>query len=252
MCVMQFVTSRRDSERGTRAHPVSGARVTDEQLPPIAACVEPFKFKPSDGGGLIEGGLPVAAQCEVAMAVLRAEMRRYPVGFFEHIGLRKIVLCSNLKEEEQRRAFAIEFKTGEVFCDADTAVRWHWGFHHEVFHLLSRKGKFLERSHAAWKTINPRPPEVRAEPFPIDNANYASLGYVSFYAKTNINEDMAETYASMVSDGENLSVRIRQDDMLRRKVALIHKLVTAEAPEVARTLFTRVQIPRQPTVTREN
>jgi hypothetical protein len=177
------------------------------------------------------------------LPVLCRELEEYPLGFFQAIRLRRIVLCTGLRQIVVNR---IEPASGLACITQDTVFvavedlsegrefELRKRLHHEIFHIMDDRagwaapfGKWYRgyTYDREWTDLNgsnycylPRSSKDLEVLEPGKDPAINSSGFVSHYSRTNELEDKAETFAHLMTLPAIISKRCETDLVLRRKV----------------------------------
>lgn len=158
---------------------------------------------------------------------LHRELPRYPVGYLKELGLRRIVLCADLRHGDHRAGGMAAQTFGTIYYAVDAIGRSGvWGrhaIHHEVMHLIDARSMGRD---VQWNALNPAgfqySPEIAQ--------GRRLAGFVSSYAMTNPREDRAEVYGYLMSSPNYLAWRCMRDKTLESKVATLDSMIRARGP----------------------
>ena len=151
----------------------------------------------------------------------------------------------------QLRAAVPDFATMNLFLDVERGrhvpTYQERVFHHEFFHLIDflLSGPFLKDSD--WATLNP--PEFRYGPGGVrmqDNGRnpFAPTrtipGFLTLYGTAAVEEDKAELFSFLMTDGLFLSDRARNDAVVRAKVERLKRRLGGFCPALTEEYFARL------------
>lgn len=165
--------------------------------------------------------------------VIRKGIKRYPIsmirGKVKNIYLAKNLYMINNKVKKDVSGMASSDKNSIAIKYADNNAWNEDTFHHELAHLLyySAEDKFPKEK---WISLNPPNHTYMKDTFDIlNNPDYASgidyaymkKGFISSYASTTLEEDMAELSAGIFTSGMNLLATIENYPILHEKYKLL-------------------------------
>jgi glutaredoxin len=158
------------------------------------------------------------------------ELLRYAPGFLRGLGLKRLVVCDDLRSQERPTPALSDPITGTLFVAADDASGRH-ALHHELAHLWDTTAN--RTRDPEWEALN----EVELE-YVIDALHGHSpetlppprTGFASPQAQLSASEDRAETYAYLLFDPVTLFERARGDAVLSAKIARMQQDIQATDP----------------------
>lgn len=124
-------------------------------------------------------------------------------------------------------------------------------FHHEFFHVVIFRRKGTASEFPRWLACNDNSFHYGAGGFDAyrNNPNnpishFPTKGFVSQYAESAIEEDMAETYAYLMTDWHNtqLQLHLPQDSILNCKVTYLKELIHQLEPEMNDDYFMKIHV----------
>ena len=200
----------------------------------------PYLYEYEWGGGSAED--PSEDDVARVAASIGRELGLYPDGFLRRAGLEGIVLVRDLFVEEDggaRGAAAYIFEnrlflnvpSADQAVQAGTRVRF---IHHIIWHRLDERAGTMWTD-PEWEALNP--PDFEYGVYSRGGvhetrAGSGSLsvdypGFLNLYSTGNLPDDKAEVYAYLMVIHSWLAERSRQDQYLRRKVAVIKARLAA-------------------------
>jgi hypothetical protein len=177
------------------------------------------------------------------LPVLVQELRVYPPHFFRAIGLRRIVLCTDIRHGnplDLQRAAGLACAWEDLVY---VSVGWasegreyilRHNLHHEIFHIADARTRVSPDLDLEWTTLNePRFNYLRREPpgrnlSNLTGAGPAPAGFTSRYAMTNLSEDKAETFTHLMCYPWTVRSRSEDDAVLRFKAACLKDRLARE------------------------
>lgn len=184
-------------------------------------------FLAAHGNAVLEGGAPATSDVVALLPKIAGELQLYPAGVLTKAHFRRIVFCDGLAINGAPVAGTVDGGQGMMFLDAklcqrDLAV----AIHHEVFHLIDQGNVACDAD--GWVSLNPKgfrySFDLPSEMFLWErDAAKLPTGFVDTYATAAIQEDMAETYALMVTSPDYISARSEKDAIVRGKRVAIEK-----------------------------
>ncbi len=157
---------------------------------------------------------------------LEEELSRYPRGMLSRAGLRFVLLCSGLSQEDNPIASLPNFES-TLLLDVDSSPAFlRRLIHHEVFHFLDFADDLKLREDESWAGLNDRffsygvgGRYARAPSGAVLGSG--GPGFFSEYARSALEEDKAEVFSFVMSDAAAARELTRDDDVLRAKVLAI-------------------------------
>lgn len=190
------------------------------------------------GVATLTGRAPGRAATQAALVTLTHELSRYPSELLARARLKRLLLCSGLREGNDAIPSLPNFHgTLIVDVDADSPFLRRL-LHHELFHFVDYSDDDQLTRDPAWQALNdpyfvygsggrfarePGAGRFTAE-FP---------GFVSRYAMSALEEDKAETFALRMSDPARFAGLVAADPVLRAKAAAVDAQLLALSPSFA-------------------
>jgi hypothetical protein len=168
---------------------------------------------------------PTALDAAQSTPALVNELSIYPEAFLKRSGLRKIVVARGLEREGRAWggfAFWGGTKKGTLFVGLRNLAHAAKVIHHEIFHLTQHTSA-VEAKASAWRGCNPEG-FVYASEGEVDRTR-ARVATITPYARTNLDEDQAETFAWAVVDQPFLELQSKQDAAIDCKAKLVREFV---------------------------
>jgi hypothetical protein len=182
------------------------------------------------------------------LGLLNSEYTKYPVGYFERVGVQTIALCTHLNYGEQNRAaipdpykHTLYLAIDGAYGDSSDIYLIHV-MHHELNHC-TEYALWMDMNYrwGQWRKINPfffrykGVGEMAYHDLSIDwySMDHPRKGFINLYSTTAQEEDRSEIVADIMSDLErNFIIQYSETDKrLREKV----KLIIGNLNEISRT-----------------
>jgi len=175
------------------------------------------------------GKQPLPAPLRKTCDTLSPEHQLYPKRFFDRVGIKRFVMCEDLKYNGQRRRDVPDLSSGTLYIDVgDRAVRRkRHSFHHELWHMVDYHllGNAFESHDAEWCEHNPRGFNygnggkfMRTDSSSSQLSSSPSPEFLNRYSTSSIAEDKAEVWASLMCYQQVLKT-----PALQAKAALLKK-----------------------------
>jgi hypothetical protein len=191
--------------------------------------------------GTLAGKPATAKQIDRYLRLLGVELAKYPRELIDRIGLRRVVLCRDLRLGKQPRAAVplrdhgsmhFDVVVGDYSRDYQRIV-----VHHELMHVIDERDDDQLYVDPAWAALNE--PQFRYGSGGINAQNdpNASLhttrvaGFLTSYSTSAIEEDKAELFARLMVEPGYVARRADVDPILRSKVARLKQLLAAFCPQ---------------------
>lgn len=182
-------------------------------------------------------------------SLLDSEIRLYPTGFFQRIGLQRLVLCEGLAYREQARAAVPSWETATLYLDVRRGAQHPgyqiWVLHHELFHIIDFNDDGQLSPDPEWEAINDRTftygggGALHQEYVP-DGRTPLAAGFVRMFAMTAVEEDKAETYAMLMVAPAEMARRTASDRILLAKAELLQSRLGRHALGLDRRFWSKV------------
>ncbi|OGF47923.1 MAG: hypothetical protein A2452_09495 [Candidatus Firestonebacteria bacterium RIFOXYC2_FULL_39_67] len=192
----------------------------------------------------VNGEKALDSQLAVYVPMLMSEFSIYPPALFESSMMKKIVLCRNMKNNEnQRLGYALFMRGNNAFFqnvgELDTFNHIRLTVHHEFFHSLDElKGEEEEE----WEKLNPKDfkyfcrfgiGEEFLDKIAKDRQNKKPFsGFITRYSQANAKEDRAEIFCHMVFYPEVIKKKSKNDPVIAAKIKYIKALLSKMCKEM--------------------
>jgi len=175
------------------------------------------------------GVRPQPPQLRRTCDTLSPEHQLYPKRFFDKVGVKRFVMCEELKYNGQRRRDVPDLASGTLYIDVgDRAMRRkRHSFHHELWHMVDYHllGNAFEAHDAEWAECNPVDfnyglggKHMRTDSSSSQLSSSPSPEFLNRYSTSSIAEDKAEIWASLMCYQQVLKT-----PALQAKAALLKK-----------------------------
>jgi hypothetical protein len=181
-----------------------------------------------------------------AFELLNNELKVYSTSMLKTTRLKRIVLCSKVRikrgifegqsgsKKNSRVCGIFVGKSGNLYLPLD----WFSGshsrhtFHHELYHCIDYHRSFWRYWDPGWALLNEKGFSYSREKYEGREIEYPRrVGFISTYAMTDVWEDKAELYASMILHYKYVVTKCDQDTVLKKKFLRIKELLLRFCPE---------------------
>ncbi len=189
---------------------------------------------------------------DMVLYFLRKEFAKYPAELVRLSGVKRIVLCRDLKSGGTRIAGVAVEKNSSIYVDSTTQVgdeaHRRRTLHHEFFHFLdyAQHTEHADVMHnPAWEAANPPGVPYGATPPPPKpgERNWAShpyAGFLSNYSLKALPEDRAELFAGLMTNNLTLRLLLQRDQNLVTKVRLLKEELAQFCPRIDEAFWGRM------------
>ena len=175
----------------------------------------------------------------------------YPPSFLQAVGVRRYVLCEELRYNGQRRRDVPDLASGSLYIDiGDRATRRkRHSFHHELWHMVDFHllGNAFEAHDAEWCRHNPADfrygsggKHMRSDSSSSQLSSAPSPEFLNRYSTSSIAEDKAEIWAVLMC-----YQRVLHSPALRAKGELLKKRARRICPQMDERWWERVVAAQQ-------
>jgi len=199
-------------------------------------------------GGSIDAVNTGVNNGDMVLYFLRKEFAKYPPELLRRAGVKRIVLCKELKKQSTRIAGIAVEQTGSIYVDSTTKIgdesHRRRTLHHELFHFIDYAlGDVMHRP--IWEAVNkggpaygsPAPPPKSG---PRNWASHPALGFVSDYSLTALPEDRAELFAALMTNNLTLRLLVQRDFNLATKVKILKDELVQFCPQADDAFWARM------------
>jgi hypothetical protein len=182
-------------------------------------------------GGRIDAKNTGERNGDMVLYFLRKEISKYPAELIRASGVKRLVLCRDLKVDGKRVAGVASPGNTSIYVDStaeigDEAHRRRT-LHHEFYHFLDHAQHPTDMTtNTVWKNANA--PGVNygtaapaAKPGQHNWASHPAPGFISDYSLTAIPEDRAELFAALMTNNLTLRTLLQRDPYLATKTQML-------------------------------
>jgi len=182
-------------------------------------------------GGHIDAKNTGERNGDMVLYFLKKEISKYPAELLRASGVKRIVLCRDLKHSGRLVAGVASSANASIYVDSTAQVgdeaHRRRTLHHEFFHFLDHAEHPKDMTtNTEWKNLNA--PGVNygsaapaQKPGQFNWASHPALGFVSDYSLTAIPEDRAELFAGLMTNNLTLRTLLQRDPYLAAKTKLL-------------------------------
>ncbi len=215
---------------------------------------EPFPVRNSHG--------PIAGSDASPQAVdkykpwLLSEFDLYPVDLIRKVELKRIVLCTDLAFDGQRRNAVPDFDHDTLYLEV---IRGDYDpnymrrvIHHDFFHIVDWKDDFKLTEDDRWSALNPQGFRYGSGGATAQEDESAGVlnaklpGFLNRYSQTAVEEDKAEVFSVMVVQAQHVAERSQDDRVLNAKMEQIREAMKSFCPSVDDSFWERAKRLRRP------
>lgn len=182
-------------------------------------------------GGRIDAKNTGERNGDMVLYFLRKEISKYPAELVRASGVKRIVLCRDLKADGRRVAGVASPSNASIYVDSTAQVgdeaHRRRTLHHEFFHFLDHAQHPSDMAtNTVWKNANApgvsygsaAPPQ---KPGQYNWASHPAPGFISDYSLTAIPEDRAELFAALMTNNLTLRTLLQRDPFLAKKTQML-------------------------------
>ena len=185
---------------------------------------------------------------DMVLYFLRKEFAKYPAALIRQSGIKRIVLCKELKDGGRRIAGVAVERNASIYVDSTTKVgdeaHRRRTLHHELFHFLDYAQHADVRNNPAWQKANApgfnygsTPPA--SKPGQYNWASHPVAGILSDYAMKALPEDRAELFAALMTNNLTLRLVVQRDAYLAGTVKMLKEELLHFCPAVDDAFWSR-------------
>lgn len=199
--------------------------------------------------GLAHGPIAGHAADEGALAaatvVLIDELTLLPHSFLERIGLRRVMLCAELREERHPIPSLPNYRN-TLLLDAEASPSYlRRLIHHEVFHFADLADDGVVLADPSYRALTPPSFEYGSGGRTMRERSSSAFGeapagFVSRYATSAVEEDKAEVFAFLMTRPAAMEQLGRRDPVVAAKAAHIRMLLALLSDEIDQAFWRSV------------
>lgn len=222
--------------------PLSSLRVPSAELDVLSAelGVEIYSYHlellMQSSGKTIQAKAVPETDLQRCSSMLAKEMALYPRGFFKKIGINKIVLCSDLKIDEDSVGGLADIESNTIYLDvvafplSQEGLQENLSFHHEVFHFVDWRDDYQIDRDPGWNALNQgfqygQGGESMLKLIQYQIKKPIPTGFLNWYSTSGICEDKAEIFAHTISNKDTMIRRAQNDKIIKQKILAIQRIV---------------------------
>jgi hypothetical protein len=214
------------------------------------------KFPVQMTTGEIGGAIAEQAAVEAYAPLFLSEFHLYPPSLIEKVGLKKIVLCTDVAFAGQRRNAIPDFEHDVLYLDvlrggySKTYLRKV--IHHEFFHMIDIRDDGKLYRDERWAALNGkdfqygdggRNAQSRSS---TSHFTDAFPGFLNHYSTTGVEEDKAEIFANLIVDTAHVAKCAESDSVLKSKIAQLRALLLGFCPDMNDAFWQRAKEVKRP------
>ncbi len=207
-------------------------------------------FRQPRGSWSISGAEPSSEELTAYLPLFVQEWSLLPRPFVEPTRLRRIVIAADLACSGERRGAIPDFRARTLYYDARIAQHSpayrRRTVHHEFFHFVDFADEGGLEWQEDWTDLNPpgfrygRPRSLRGDSDP-GRLLRSVPGFLTEYSTYDIGEDKAELFSWMMTEGEVVARRCRNDARLAAKVRVLRAALRRFCPDIDRGFWERIR-----------
>jgi hypothetical protein len=199
--------------------------------------------------GPIQATAANSSELDSYSAILAHEFLIYPSNLIKRVRLKRIVLCRGLSYGGQVRSAIPDYEHDTLYLDVErgaySRVYQSLVIHHEFFHVVDYQDDGQVYSDAQWARLNSATFRYGNGGVAMQGDALSSLatdrvGFLTNYATSGVEEDKAEMFAHMMTEYAEVVKRASTDDVLRRKMVAMKKLLKSFCAEIDDSFWKRV------------
>lgn len=207
------------------AHKYSIKIELEDKSSPVAMTTGKITFQPAP-----------KQQLPAYLKLVVAEFNRYPVKFVKKTKLERIVFCTDLAFNGQRRGALPDFEHNTLYLDV-VSGNYNEAYqrkviHHEYFHIVDYVDDGQLYRDDAWAKLNP--PDFKygsggknmQSDGTVNNVTDSVPGFLNKYSTSGVEEDKAELFGLLMTDRAAVVARAKRDRVVAAKVERLKKLLT--------------------------
>jgi len=219
----------------------------------IVTAGEPFPVKNSYGP--IDGRDAPPEALAAYLPLLASEFNLYPASFVRRSGVKRIVLCTELKFSGQRWNAVPDYDHDTLYLEVvrgnHDPIYQRRVIHHDFFHFVDWQDDGEVDRDPAWSALNPQGFRYGLGGAAAQNDPRGQLldptlvGFVDRYAQSAVEEDKAELFAALVVCGESTVRRAERDEILASKIRMLRANCLAFCPEIDERFWKQTRLLRR-------
>ncbi len=196
-------------------------------------------FPVASSAGQITGKNALSSEIDLCLYLFRKEIGKYPKEIFPLMQLKRVVFCRELAVDSQPRAAVADWDHGTLYVEIHSGIyadnHRRKMIHHEIYHLIDFADDGVLGRDPDWVALNP-PDFFYGGDTKLDQkttaATHPSPGFISTYARLNVAEDKAETFASLMVYDVKVQLLFKQESVLGGKVQQLKQELAIFCPQL--------------------
>jgi hypothetical protein len=197
------------------------------------------------GHGPVTGEAADEGALAAATVLVVDELSRYPRSFLERAGLRRVVLCAELREERRPIPSLPNYRNTLLLDAGGSPSYLRRLVHHEVFHFVDLADDGVVLADPTFASLNPPGFEYGSGGRAMRERSAAAFGaapagFVSRYATSAVEEDKAEIFAFLMTRPQAMAELGHRDPIIAAKAAHVRQLAAALSDELDQSFWRAV------------
>lgn len=201
--------------------------------------------------GTIDGKNADGKELQDYTSLFALEFALYPPELVQGAQLKRVVLCSNLAFDGQRRNAIPDFEHDTLYLDVNRGTHnrsyLRKVIHHEFFHIIDYHDDGSVYADERWKTLNQATFKYGSGGRAAQDLQGTSVlttkfpGFLNHYSTTAVEEDKAEVFANLIVDHAYVEDVAMKDRVLNSKVKRMKELLAKFCPEMNDKVWEKVR-----------
>jgi len=186
-----------------------------------------------------------------------AELSKYPPEVIFTLGLKEIIIGSDVKLDEYPRGGINSHHLNMLFFDCRWVNADSWTrqiIHHELFHLIDWKDGILYQD-PEWEKLNPSEFKYgsggislqKPSDWTAGQPDTSLKGFLNRYSMSGLEEDKAEIFAHMMANYKAVNSRAEADPIIKAKMSQMKKLLYQFCPAFNENFWSKIEAKSTPT-----
>jgi Putative zinc-binding metallo-peptidase len=203
--------------------------------------------------GLIRGTNARKVDVDRYHEIFSREFVLYPREFVHRSRLKRIVLCSDLSFEGQKRSAVPDLSNNTLYLDV-IAGNFNLDYqrraiHHDFFHMIDYQDDGLLYTDEQWAKLNSPgfhygTGGARMLGDASSGVQWNSPGFLNKYSTSGVEEDKAELFAHMMTDCAAVEERAATDKVIHSKMAAMKALLAKFSPDLNVDFWSELRLKR--------
>jgi Putative zinc-binding metallo-peptidase len=245
---MRFAATEFRSRPRRVETPIGVGAVTRDPLAPsieqkygVKLVLGDYTYPVVTSSGLIRATNAQKVEVDRYHETLSLEFLLYPREFVRRSRLKRIVLCSDLSFEGQKRSAVPDLSNNTLYLDV-IAGNFNLDYqrraiHHDFFHMIDYQDDGLLYTDEQWAKLNSPgfhygTGGARMLGDASSGVQWSSPGFLNKYSTSGVEEDKAELFAHMMTDCAAVVKRAETDKVLHTKMAAMKALLAKFSPDL--------------------